>query len=122
MRFISTRAHGVIDYLMGLLLIVSPWIFGFANGEAAQWVPILVGVGALVYSIMTDYELGLLKVISMPVHLIIDLLSGVFLAASPWIFGFADEVYLPHLILGIAEIGASLFTHKHPSYPETSIK
>lgn len=122
MRFISTRAHGVIDYLMGLLLIVSPWIFGFADGGAAQWVPILLGVSALLYSIMTDYEMGLLKVISMPVHLVIDLLSGVFLAASPWLFGFADEVYLPHLILGIAEIGASLFTHKHPSYPETSLK
>lgn len=122
MRFISTRAHGVIDYLMGLLLIISPWIFGFADGGAAQWVPILLGVSALLYSIMTDYEMGLLKVISMPVHLVIDLLSGVFLAASPWLFGFADEVYLPHLILGIAEIGASLFTHKHPSYPETSLK
>jgi hypothetical protein len=35
MRFISTKTHGVLDYLMGLFLILSPWIFGFANGGAA---------------------------------------------------------------------------------------
>ena len=122
MRFINTRIHGMIDYMMGVLLIISPWLFGFANGGAAQWVPIILGLSALLYSLMTDYELGLLKVISVKAHLMIDLISGIFLAASPWIFGFADEVYLPHLILGIAEIGASLMTKQHPSYPETSIK
>jgi hypothetical protein len=42
-------------------------------------------------------------------------MSGILLAASPWIFGFADTVYLPHLILGIAEIGAALMTQKNPS-------
>lgn len=122
MRFINTRIHGMIDYMMGILLIISPWLFGFANGGAAQWVPIILGLGALMYSLMTDYELGLLKIISVKAHLMIDLIAGIFLAASPWIFGFADEVYLPHLILGIAEIGASLMTEQHPSNPETSLK
>lgn len=121
MRFINTRIHGMIDYMMGILLIISPWLFDFANGGAAQWVPIILGLGALLYSIMTDYELGLIKVISVKAHLMIDLVAGIFLAASPWIFGFADEVYLPHLILGIAEIGASLMTEQHPSYEETSL-
>jgi hypothetical protein len=32
MRIISTRTHGVIDHLTGLLLIAAPWLFGFANG------------------------------------------------------------------------------------------
>lgn len=122
MRFINTRMHGIMDYLMGIVLIIAPWLFGFANGGAAQWVPIVLGLGALVYSMITDYELGLLKIISMKVHLWIDLVAGIFLAASPWIFGFAQEVYLPHLILGILEIGASLMTQKYPAYPETSVK
>ncbi|BBI59494.1 hypothetical protein HSBAA_08000 [Vreelandella sulfidaeris] len=43
-----------------------------------------------------------------------DLISGILLLVSPWLFGFADIVYLPHLILGILEIGASLTTEKQP--------
>ncbi|HEU0137487.1 MAG TPA: SPW repeat protein [Flavobacterium sp.] len=74
-----------------------------------------VGAGAIVYSLMTAYELGAAKVISMPTHLTIDFISGAFLAASPWIFNFADEVYLPHLIVGILEIGASLMTKTQTS-------
>lgn len=120
MRFIDTRVHGIVDYLMGVFLMAAPWLFGFATGGAAQWVPVILGIAVLLYSLMTDYELGVIKVISMRAHLMIDLLSGVFLAASPWIFGFSEEVFLPHLILGIAEIGASLMTKQHPSYPETS--
>ncbi|HEX8332472.1 MAG TPA: SPW repeat protein [Segetibacter sp.] len=115
MRVISTKAHGVLDYMMGVLLIASPWIFGFATGGAEQWVPVAVGAMALVYSLLTNYEMGAVRTISMSTHLTLDLLSGILLAASPWIFGFADTVYLPHLILGIAEIGAALMTQKNPS-------
>ncbi len=114
MRIISTKMHGVLDYLVGIFLIVSPWLFNFADGGAKIWIPIILGVSALVYSMMTNYELGVFKTLSMKTHLTLDLLSGIFLAASPWIFGFADTVYMPHLIFGLLEIGASLMTKTQP--------
>lgn len=114
MRFISTRVHGMVDYLMGLLLIVAPFLLGFATGGPAQWVPIILGVVMLASAIMTKYELGLMPMIPMPLHLTMDLISGILLLVSPWLFGFADTVYLPHVILGILEIGASLTTEKQP--------
>lgn len=110
MKIISTKVHGVLDYMMGVLLIASPWLFGFANNGVETLLPCILGASTIVYSLMTDYELGLSDNISMRTHLIIDIISGVLLAASPWIFGFADDVYLPHLILGIAEIGAASLT------------
>ena len=114
---IPTRIHGYLDYLMGLLLIVSPWIFGFPEG-AATMVPVVLGAGTIVYSLITDYELGLLKVISMKAHLLIDLMAGLLLIAAPWLFGFDEIVIWPFIILGVFEVGASLLTQKHPSYPE----
>jgi hypothetical protein len=110
MKFISTKFHGVLDYMSGLLLIASPWLLNFDNGGAAQWVPVAVGAMIILMSIFTDYEAGLVKSLSMSTHLTMDVITGLFLAASPWIFGFADQVYLPHLILGIMEMGAGLFT------------
>jgi len=116
MRFIPTRVHGVLDYIVGLLLIAARWLFDFAEGGAETWVPVVLGAGAIIYSLMTDYELGMRKTISMPTHLTLDLLSGIILAASPWIFGFADEVYGPHLIVGLFEIIASLTTKRQPEH------
>jgi hypothetical protein len=111
---IPTRIHGYLDYLVGLVLIASPWLFGFADGGPEQWIPIVLGVAALAYSLMTNYELGAMRVIPMPVHLMLDAGSGALLAASPWLFGFADDVWAPHLILGLVEIGAALMTSRTP--------
>jgi hypothetical protein len=110
MKIISTKTHGVLDYLMGIILIASPWIFGFADGSAAQWLPVILGAGALVYSLMTDYELSATKMIPMKTHLTLDMLSGALLAVSPWLFGFSDRVSTPHVVLGILEIGAAMMT------------
>ncbi len=114
MRFIPTRTHGVLDYAVGALLIVVPYILGFADGTAAQWVPQFLGLVAIGGALMTDYELGVMRVIPMPVHLMIDIGSGALLALSPWLFGFSDRVLWPHLIVGVMEIGAGLMTRTVP--------
>jgi hypothetical protein len=114
MRFLSTKVHGVMDYLMGILLIASPWLFDFARGGAETWVPVALGASAIIYSLITDYEYSISRSISMRTHLTLDLLSGILLAASPWLFNFNEYVYMPHLVLGLLEIGASLVTQTSP--------
>jgi hypothetical protein len=44
----------------------------------------------------------------------IDVASGVPLALSPWLFGFADRLFWPRLIVGLREIGAGLTTRTAP--------
>ncbi|WP_425428156.1 SPW repeat protein [Arcticibacter pallidicorallinus] len=112
MKFISRKTHAVLDYVMGVLLIASPWLFGFSDVESAKWSAVAVGVLMLVMSLITDYEGGAMKALSMGAHLTMDLIAGLFLAASPWLLGFNDAVYLPHLILGVMEIGAALCTQR----------
>ncbi|HEV7300221.1 MAG TPA: SPW repeat protein [Tepidisphaeraceae bacterium] len=110
MRFIPTRIHGFLDYGVALLLIISPWILGFANDGAETWVPVVIGVGAILYSAITDYELSIARLLPMRGHLALDIASGLFLAASPWLFNFDELVYLPHLLFGLLEIGAAVMT------------
>lgn len=105
-----------MDYLMGVVLIAAPWIFDFARDGAETWVPVILGASTILYSLLTDYEMGAAKIISMRAHLAIDFLAGAFLAASPWIFGFNEYVYLPHLIVGIVEMGAVAMTDPVPAY------
>jgi hypothetical protein len=72
---IPTHVHGTINYIVCTLLILAPFILGFADGTPAQWVPIILGASAMFYSLLTDYELGVARVIPMPVHLGLDIAS-----------------------------------------------
>jgi hypothetical protein len=113
-KVIPTRVHGVIDYLSGILYLVLPRLLGW--GQAETWLLSILGVSVIVYSILTRYELGVVKLIPMPVHLILDLLGGVLLVAAPFLF-FENEpssVTTWYLILGIFELGASLLTDTAP--------
>src|SRR4051795_7555454 len=102
-RPITSRMHGMLDYPVGILLVAAPWIFGFTDVNDAQTVAIVVGAVILLQSLITDYELSLANVLPLPAHLGLDVVAGVFLAASPWIFGFNDagaNAWVPHLVVG----------------------
>ncbi|MGH7218161.1 MAG: SPW repeat domain-containing protein [Candidatus Microsaccharimonas sp.] len=118
-QFIPTRVHGALDYIVGIALIIAPWLFGFMEvGGPAVVIPMVLGVGLIVYSLFTKYEWGLVKVLGMPYHLIIDVIAAVFLAASPFIFGFhteAPNAWVPHVVVGIAVILVVIFSQRQPA-------
>jgi hypothetical protein len=118
-RFLPTKVHGVLDYVVGLALILAPNIFQFADvGGPAVFIPRLLGVVLIAYSLFTRYELGVIKVISMPYHLIVDFLAALFLALSPFLFGFSNKsanVWLPHVVVGIAVIVVVIVSKTQPS-------
>lgn len=111
MKPIDTKTHGYIDYIMGILLVIIPYILNFNLSAIESKILYVLGVTAVLYSLLTRYELGLIKMIPMKLHLMLDIVSGVLLAASPWLFGFANTVYIPHLILGLVEIVAAAMTN-----------
>ena len=115
MRFVPTRVHGVVDWIMAPLLIALPWLFGFARGGVETWVPVALGVAGLIVTFFTDHEYGIVRKIPMIGHLWVDGVSGLLLATSPWLFGFSDIVWIPHLVLGLAELIASLVTKTETS-------
>ena len=112
---IDTRTHGIIDYLTGILLIVAPYLFGFATGGIEQWLPQLIGAAIIVMSLLTRYELSAAKVIPLNVHLGVDIGSGILLAVSPWLFGFANIIWWPHLLVGLMEIAVATMTRRVPA-------
>ena len=115
MRFVPTWIHGIADWLLGVLLIAVPYILGFARGGAETFVPVALGITGLIVTFFTNHEYGIVRKISMIGHLWVDGFAGILLAASPWIFGFADTVWIPHVVLGVTEFVASLVTETVPS-------
>jgi SPW repeat len=119
MRFIPTKFHAPLDYIVGAGLIAAPWIFQFSDVTAATVLSIVLGIGLIVYSLFTNYELGVWKVAPMAVHNLIDIVAGALLVVSPWLFGYADEgtnVWLPLVVVGLAAIFLGLTTKQSGGY------
>jgi hypothetical protein len=119
MRFIPTKYHAPLDYIVGAALIASPWIFQFSEHTAPTVVSIVLGIGLIGYSLFTNYELGVWKIAPMAVHNLIDIAAGGLLAASPWIFGFADDpanVWVLFVVIGLAAVFLGLTTKQSGGY------
>ena len=116
-RVIPTKVHGTIDYVTAPALVAAPDILGLDAERASALPPRVAGASAAVYSVLTDYELGLRRVIPMRVHLLLDALAGTALVLAPWVFGSArrgSRHWLPHAVLGGGEIALALTTKQEP--------
>jgi hypothetical protein len=100
MKFISPTIHGIIDYLVVIFLLLTPTIFGFA-GIIAIFTYALAFVH-LALSLLTNYPLGLLKLIPVNVHAGIEVIVGIALIvlAYTWFKDNIDGSKLFYVIFG----------------------
>lgn len=112
----STRVHAYLDLVIAIALVSAPWWAGFAGANAETWVAVGVGLAIVAYTLSTDHELGLVKRIQMTLHLWIDGLAGIFVAASPWALSFDQRVWIPHLTLGLVLLAMAIASHTIPGY------
>lgn len=116
MRVIPTRLHGAVDYFWGTALLLAPRLFRLRAGSPEARAAQAAGAGAILYAALTDYELGLVPVLSMRQHLALDVAGGAALAASPWLLGFARRGPAPHLAFGLFAVAAGLLTSTRPTH------
>lgn len=72
MKFISPRAHGVLDYATAGAMIALPRMMGFSK----QTTNLMTGAGAAIIGMgaLTRYPMGLVRVLPMQAHLAADAL------------------------------------------------
>lgn len=116
MKLISIKLHSMLDYLFAVLLVLSPWIFMFNKDVFEAGSPIIIGIMLLAYNLFTDYNYSLAKLIPFRYHLLFDLALGFVLGLSPWLMGFGDIVYLPHVFLGAVLVLLALNTNRDPRF------
>jgi SPW repeat len=118
LQVIPTSAHSVLDYVASGINLVTPKLLRLEDVPPAALAPRLVGVAGAAYSLFTDYELGTVRLLPTPTHLVLDAAKGAFLASSPWLFGFAGKgtrYWLAHVILGTSDVLVALVSQTVPS-------
>src|SRR3954463_428254 len=112
-RPIDSTLHGVTDYTVGTtLLTVFPKLPGVEGTPAATQIR-AAGAFHAGYSTITDYPLGVVKAIPYKVHLALDALGAIALAATPFITGQYKQgrsQWVPHVGLCLFELGSLLLS------------
>jgi hypothetical protein len=110
---IPTKVHGVLDYMTAAFLHTLPRVMGWS--DTVTRVLDTAAAGATGYSLMTDYELGLVKALPMKAHLTLDALSGGALIGAALVLDDEDpEVRATLAGIGAWEIAAALMTRTAP--------
>ena len=126
MKPLAAKQHGVIDYVTGTMLLVSPWLFQFNHlSDMATYTMVLIGSFVLIVSMVTNYPFGMLKLLPFPVHGFVELIGAVVLLFSPWVMGFVNvtPAFNVSVIVGIAYLGVisitnyNAFQASHPYEP-----
>ncbi|MFN3648584.1 MAG: hypothetical protein ACK47B_03300 [Armatimonadota bacterium] len=116
MKLIPTWVHGIMDYSMAVLFFALPFLFHW--GGRATVILTLLAIGTVVYSLLTRYELGAIKMLPMRAHLGLDFLAGVVLVVlALFLTPEPAGVRLALGVIGLIEIGAALLTE-----PESSVE
>jgi hypothetical protein len=96
MRFVTQKIHAYLDYPVAVALMTLPFALGLGDSNRlALLLSVITGIAAFILTLLTDHQLGVLKVISYKGHLIVDALVGVLFVAAPFVFSFegADAIY-----------------------------
>ncbi len=117
MKFITKRIHAFLDYPVAIALIILPFLLGLGDSNPlALQLSVVTGIAALILTILTNHHLGLIKVVSYKMHLLVDFLVAIVFVIAPFIFSFEGMDAYFYWINGIAVL-AVVSLHK----PEVAV-
>src|SRR3712207_4676510 len=112
-RPVDATLHGVVDYSAGAFLMSAfPRLAGIEGTRSARQVRTAAAIHAG-YATLTDYPLGVVKVLPYQAHLALDAIGAIALAATPFITGQytkGPKHWVPHVALCLFDLGSLLMT------------
>ncbi len=86
-RFITKYVHAYLDYPVALSLTVAPFLLHLGSSNPlALWLSVATGIAALLLTLLTDHQLGLVRVLPYGFHVAVDRLVGLTFLAAPFVF------------------------------------
>jgi hypothetical protein len=114
MPLISTKVHGMLDYAGAFGSLAARKLLRDRRAAALLG---MSGAGTLATSAVTDYELGLRRLLPMPMHLLADAGTGALLLTGALALRRGRAKLLdwgPVAMVGIVELAAAALTERQP--------
>ena len=89
-RFVTKTIHAYLDYPVAFSLMILPFVLQLGSSNPlAFWLSIVAGAAALVLTVFTDHQFGLIRVIPYKAHVAVDFLVGLTFLIAPFLLGFS---------------------------------
>lgn len=89
MKFVTKQIHAYLDYPVAIALIGLPFLLGLGESNPlALQLSVATGIAALILTILTDHQLGVIRVIPYKIHLLVDFLVAVVFILAPFLLAF----------------------------------
>ena len=89
-RVVTKQMHAFLDYPVALSLLTVPFLLQLGSSNPlALWLAVGVGVAALVLTVLTDHQLGVVRVLPYGFHLAVDGAVGVVFVLAPFALSFS---------------------------------
>src|SRR3954452_19040401 len=112
-RPIDSTLHGATDYTVGTTLMTAfPKLAGVEGTQSADQIRAFGAIHAG-YSLLTDYPLGVVKVIPYKTHLALDAVGALAVAATQFVTGQwkkGAKQWVPHVALAAFELASLLMS------------
>jgi hypothetical protein len=102
MKIISSKAHGILDYATAAFLLLAPTLFKM-EGDLCT-ITYVLGAVHLTLTALTDFEVGLIKVIPFRIHGLIEVVVAVGLAALAFWFYNNENAFGFYFYMALAVI------------------
>ena len=104
---VNSKIHGILDYGSILLLWASPTLFGLP--EITTYFTYVLGFVHLLLTISTNFEVGLIKLIPLKIHGLIEIVVAVALVAVAFYLGSIEGAFARNYYLVFAGILGGLW-------------
>src|SRR5262245_24083736 len=114
LRFVTRQVHAYLDYPVAVGLMALPFVLGLGvSNPAAKWLSVVTGAAAFVLTLLTNHELGVIKVLPYRFHVAVYRLVGSTFALAPIVLGFT-VLYAAYYWANAAALLAVTFLFNSP--------
>jgi hypothetical protein len=99
MRVVPTIIHGIADYVVGAIVCGLPFYYGWTGTQRTTFV--VLGAFVIAYSLVTDYEAGLVRFLRIRFHLLLDAIFGLAMLFLPSLLDLPAPERLPVYAIGV---------------------
>jgi hypothetical protein len=102
MRLIGAVSHGIIDYLMVVILIAGPSFAGF-TGRQEKYAYLLAAI-MFTISVLTRYPLGVIRGLRFVLHGAVEFVLAILILILPWLANFSRGIHSRNFFVFVALI------------------